>query len=98
VIEDRLDDETLNVEALASALGMGRTTLYRRLEFLEGISPMALAWRVRLEHAARMLRAGVGNVSEVAYAVGFKSVAHFSRRFNETYGMSPTAYIAGKGV
>jgi transcriptional regulator GlxA family with amidase domain len=31
-------------------------------------------------------------VAEVAYAVGFKSVAHFSNAFNEQTGVRPSAW------
>jgi len=33
-------------------------------------------------------------VSEIAYAVGFKSVAHFSNAFQERYGERPSAFAA----
>jgi AraC-like DNA-binding protein len=33
-------------------------------------------------------------VSEIAYAVGFKSVAHFSNAFHERYGERPSAFAA----
>jgi AraC-like DNA-binding protein len=33
-------------------------------------------------------------VSEIAYAVGFKSVAHFSNAFQEHSGERPSAFAA----
>jgi AraC-like DNA-binding protein len=33
------------------------------------------------------------NISEVAYAVGFTSVAHFSNAFKEFYGEPPSAFM-----
>ena len=47
---------------------------------------------MRIERGAQFLAAGAGTVSEVAYAVGFKSVAHFSNRFEKAYGCRPSAY------
>ena len=49
---------------------------------------------IRLEHAAQLLRERAGLVSEIAYAVGFKSVAHFSTCFRDLYGCTPSAYMA----
>ncbi len=46
---------------------------------------------VRLQHAARMLAAGEGSVSEVGYAVGFRSVSHFSNAILERFGQRPSA-------
>ncbi len=39
-------------------------------------------------------RAGAGTVSEIAYGVGFKSVAHFSNAFQERFGERPSAFAA----
>ncbi len=91
-IDEGLADETFDVESLAAQLAMGRTQLYRRLDALLGESPARLILERRLEHAARLLEARAGNVSEVAYAVGFKSVSHFCQRFRERHGLAPSAY------
>ena len=48
----------------------------------------------RLERAARLLHARAGTVSEVAYAVGFRSVSYFSTCFHERYGVPPSAFRA----
>jgi transcriptional regulator GlxA family with amidase domain len=47
---------------------------------------------MRLERAAQLLAAGSGSVAEIAYSVGFKSVAHFSNSFNEHFGVRPSGY------
>ncbi len=94
VIAAHVADEGFGVEDLVEALGVGRSTLYRRLEgVLEG-SPKDLIWQVHLERAAQLFETGAGSVSEVGYAVGFRSMAHFSRRFRRQYGLSPSAYAA----
>jgi transcriptional regulator GlxA family with amidase domain len=63
--------------------------------FAERIEPEAgLIRSLRLQRAEQLLRAGAGSVSEVAYAVGFKSVAHFSNAFQERYGERPSAFAA----
>jgi signal transduction histidine kinase/ligand-binding sensor domain-containing protein/CheY-like chemotaxis protein/AraC-like DNA-binding protein len=92
VIAERLSDEGFGVDELASALGLGRTTLYSRLGETFGKTPMDLIWQMRLERAAALLRDQKGNVSEVAYGVGFKSVAHFCNRFRVQYGQTPAIY------
>jgi AraC-like DNA-binding protein len=73
-------------------MGMGRTIFYEKVTELLGQTPMALVVTYRLERAAQLLRADEGNVGEVAYAVGFRSVAHFSRRFREHHGVTPSGY------
>ncbi|MEM9996790.1 MAG: ATP-binding protein, partial [Bacteroidota bacterium] len=87
-----LADEDFGVDALAKAVGLGRSTLYRRLSSVLDVAPMELIWHLRLERAADLLRTQAGTVSEVAYATGFKNVGHFCTRFKETYGQTPAAY------
>jgi signal transduction histidine kinase/DNA-binding response OmpR family regulator len=87
-----LGEEELDADMLAKAVGASRATLYRRLGTLLGQSPMGLIRRARLEQAAALLARGEGSIGEIAYAVGFRSVAHFSAIFKEQYGSTPTAY------
>ncbi len=91
-IETHLDDETFTVDRLARAVAHSRGHLHRRLRALIDESPSDLIRRIRLERAAQLLEVGAGSVAGVAGAVGFKSVAHFSNRFKEQYGVRPSAY------
>jgi transcriptional regulator GlxA family with amidase domain len=51
---------------------------------------------MRLKRASQLLEGHAGTVAEVAYRVGFKSVSHFSRRFNERYGVRPSEWDGNK--
>jgi len=95
-IDANLGDDGFNVERLASEVAQSRGNLHRRLRDLVGESPSDLIRRVRLERAAHLLESGVGSVAEVAYAVGFKSVAHFSNAFNEHHGVRPSAWRSSR--
>jgi DNA-binding response OmpR family regulator len=91
-IEANLGDDSFNVERLATIVGQSRGNLHRKLRELTNESPSDLVRRIRLERAAALLDAESGSVSEIAYAVGFKSVAHFSNAFHELYGVRPSAW------
>ena len=93
-IEAHLGDEQFSVERLAGEVAQSRGNLHRRLRELMGESPSDLIRRMRLERAAAMLDAEAGGVGEIAYAVGFKSVAHFSNAFHELHGVRPSAWRA----
>jgi AraC family transcriptional regulator, positive regulator of tynA and feaB len=41
------------------------------------------------------LASRAGAVSEIAYGLGFKSVSHFTRRFRERFGCTPSECRAG---
>ncbi|MFO8232716.1 MAG: two-component regulator propeller domain-containing protein [Longimonas sp.] len=90
VIHEHLADPELSVKDLVDALPMSRSTLYRRLRKATEHSPSDLIWQVRLTEAHRLLAQGEGNVSEVAYGVGFKTVSHFSSRFQDHFGVPPS--------
>jgi signal transduction histidine kinase/ligand-binding sensor domain-containing protein/CheY-like chemotaxis protein/AraC-like DNA-binding protein len=93
-IESRLADEDFTIEELARLVAHSRGHLHRRLKEICDESPSDLLRRLRLERAAQLLEAGAGSVSEIAYGVGFKSVAHFSNRFQDQFGVRPSAYRA----
>ncbi|MEM6782250.1 MAG: ATP-binding protein [Bacteroidota bacterium] len=92
VIEARMSEDAFSVAQLAEAVGLSRGHLHRQLSALAGQTPSEAIRSMRLERSAMLLRSEAGTVSEVAYAVGFKSVAHFSNAFAKHYGCRPSAY------
>jgi AraC-like DNA-binding protein len=92
ILREHMEDEDFGVDDLARALAMSRSTLYRQADDALGTSPMDLLWGFRLEQAAHWLRETDATVSEVAYACGFKTVPHFTRKFKARFGTTPAAY------
>ncbi len=92
LLEAHLPDPTFSVRDWADLLHMDRTTLFRRLKSETDLSPEEYLREQRLQAAARLLAEQAGNVAEVAEAVGFASVSHFSRRFRERFGLTPATY------
>ena len=86
LIDQRLHEPDFDVEALA----IGRTGLFRRLKQEADISPSALLREARMNRARHLLGAGAGNVSEIAYAVGFNSLDGFSRAYRKAFGAPPS--------
>lgn len=93
-VEEHLGEEDFGVLALADAMAMDRSSLYRRLMDTTGEGIEAMLRRFRLERAAQLLDSRAGNVGEIAYAVGFKSVSHFCKTFRDRFGVSPGAYTS----
>jgi signal transduction histidine kinase/DNA-binding response OmpR family regulator len=91
-VEANLGDEDFSVEHLADAVGVSRGHLHRQLKALAGQTPSVAIRTMRLERASQLLAARAGTVSEVAYAVGYKSVAHFSNSFEKDFGCRPSVY------
>lgn len=92
-IGKNMSDETFDVDALSDKLNQSRSNLHRKLVALTGEAPSDMIRRIRLETAAKMLKDHKGNVSEVAYHCGFKSIPHFSRAFKRQYRISPKEYM-----
>jgi AraC-like DNA-binding protein len=75
---------------------MGRTLLFQKVGELTKQTPMELVFEHRLGRAARLLAGGEDGVGEIAYAVGFRSVSHFTHRFRQRFGVSPSAWKRGE--
>ena len=90
IVELRMAQSSFNVSALARELGISQRHLIRRVRETLGISPSGFIRMMRLERANQLLAADVGNVSEVAYKVGYNDPKHFSRVFKQVYGVSPS--------
>ena len=91
-VEQNLDNTNLSVEMMSDFLGMSRVHLYKRLLSITGSTPSEFIRIIRLKHAARLLKEGQLNVSEVAYKVGFNLPRNFSKYFKEYYGVGPSQY------
>ncbi|MBO3699097.1 two-component regulator propeller domain-containing protein [Roseivirga sp. E12] len=92
IIEQHLSDEDFSVVQLAEEVNIGRTTLYSRILELTGKTPSEMIKLTRLYQASQLLKEEAGNISEIAYATGFKSISHFSKTFKAEFGVVPTQY------
>ena len=96
VINEHLSDSDFNVEVLTSEVGISRAQLHRKMKDLTGLPISEFIRNIRLEQAVRLLKEQKINVTQVAYAVGFNNLAHFSTVFRKQFGVSPTEYIEQK--
>lgn len=94
-IRARISDDSYTVENLASDVAQSRSQLHRRLRALVDETPSRVMKRIRLEEAARLLVTEDRSISDVAFAVGFKSTPHFSTSFLDHYGVRPSVYREG---
>jgi AraC-like DNA-binding protein len=85
-------DERLQLEDLARVACLSPNHLLRTFKQLFGCTPHQWLTAVRLDHARRLLAAPEASVTEVCMAVGFESLASFSRLFRRHVGAAPDAY------
>ena len=93
LINENISNPNLNVDFLSKNIGVSRVQLYRKLKELSDQSPSDFIKTIRIKQAAELLANQKVQISEVAYAVGFSNLSHFSNSFKEFYGISPTEYI-----
>lgn len=93
VIKDHLSDEFFSVDDLARAVGFSRSQLHRKLKALVDKSPNQLIREMRLQRAKVLLDAKTGNISEIAYEVGYSNLSYFSKSFKEFFGETPSKLL-----
>ena len=93
VVEANIADTDLDIDRFASEIGVSRMQLYRKLDALTEMTVKEFIRDIRLKRAAQLLIQKKMNVSEVAYAVGFKDLSHFRKCFRQEFNMSASEYI-----
>jgi AraC-like DNA-binding protein len=93
-VQERLFDAELSVDSVAAAVNLSARYVHRLFED-EPLTLSAWIWHERLDAARRALLSPTSrnqSLTEIAYTVGFKDPAHFSRMFKATYGTSPRTF------
>lgn len=93
LIEKHIDNPDLDVELLASEIGLSRSQLHRKITTLTNQSTTGFIKVIRIKRAAQLLAQKAGNVSEIMYMVGFNNLSYFAKSFKEVYQVTPTEYI-----
>lgn len=88
----RLGD-SIGLPEIAAAANSSPSHLSRLFTAEFGHGPTEHLRRLRLDHAAALLRSGRANVTEAAYAAGYQSLGQFSRAFSARHGKPPSAFI-----
>ena len=85
-------ERDISVAQLAGRLFLSPAHFARLWKREMGVPPAAYLRRLKLERARSLLEHSTQSVTHIAHAVGFASVAHFSRSFRACYGMSPLQF------
>jgi AraC family transcriptional regulator len=84
--------EPLDRETLAAVAGFSVPHFHRVFTAHVGESAISYVRRLRLERAARKLRMGAVDITEVALAAGYDTHAAFSKAFKQQFGLSPSEF------
>jgi AraC-like DNA-binding protein len=92
-IEANLGNGALRTGSIAQSLGVAPREVQMAFAEMATTASDYITTR-RLALACERLRSGLrgASLSDLAYELGFSDAAHFSRRFRERYGQSPSQY------
>ena len=91
-IIDRFTDPSLQMQELQEDMHINPDYLRRLFRQEHGMAPHEYLVKLRLDHAAHLLRYEGASVSEAAYRSGFFDSLYFSRLFRKHTGVSPTQW------
>ena len=89
---DALTTQRLSVDALAAALGDGRSNFTHRFSATTGLTPAAYLRDLRLERVRDVLLQGDSPLKAVAQQTGFANANHLIKAFRRRFGYTPAAF------
>lgn len=93
IIEKNMENSDFSIPELCKAIGMSRSQLHLKIKALTKRSTSYYIHSIRLHKAKDLLGTKGLTVTQVAYEVGFKDPAYFSRLFTKEFGISPNKYL-----
>lgn len=91
-VEEHLDRPDLSVEEMAGFAHMSHSHFAREFKKQTGLAPHRFVLDRRVARARLYLADGRRTLSDIAYATGFSSQAHFTNVFRRLTGVTPMEY------
>ena len=82
-------EETYSINQLCDESGQSRFQVHRTIKATLGLSFSQLLLRIRILGSVRLLIEQNGNVSDIAYRVGFSSPSYFSKCYTTLFSEAP---------
>lgn len=93
IIKQNIEDDTFNIDNLASEMNMSRTSLHRKIKGLTELTPGDFIRTIRLRKAAELLLEGELRINEICMQIGIHSLSYFSKSFKEQFGVLPKDFV-----
>jgi len=84
-------DQSLLLRDLARETGLSEYHFARMFKHSKGVAPHQYVMNRRLIKAGQLLQRTTLPLTEIALTCGFSSLSHFSNRFRQVHGISPSA-------
>lgn len=90
ILMKEIGNQDLNVDMIASKMGLERSQFYRKIKSLTNYAPVELIRRLRLQRGRELLLTTDRTVAEIAYETGFSTPAYFTKCYRDAYGETPS--------
>lgn len=92
-VEQHLEESEFDLEQLSIEMNMSKSTLYRKIKSMTGMTPLEFVRNIKMKRACMMLLSRTRNISEIAYSLGFSSPKYFTKCFKDEYDITPSEYL-----
>ena len=90
ILKEGMGNPDLNVDMIASQMGLERSQFYRKIKALTNYAPVELIRRLRLQRGRDLLISTEKTIGEIAYEIGFSTPAYFTKCYRDAYGETPS--------
>jgi len=95
LVKQELKNDLFSISFLAEKLNLSPRQVQRRIHKISGLTPSQYIREIKLQTAREYLEEGLfQTTTEVSYAVGFNTVAHFSHIYQKRFGKRPTEFFS----
>ena len=93
IVKSNMENPEFDVKLFCEIMQVSNSMLYRKLKSLLNMAPNEFIRSIRLSAAKELMKQRKGNVSDIAYWVGFKDARYFSVCFKKEFNMTPGEYM-----
>ena len=90
IIEENISNPDFKIKNLHTEFFLSRRQFHRKIIALTDQAPGQLIRTMRLRRARQLIQKKAGNVTEIAFQVGFNNLSYFSKCFFEQFGKYPS--------
>tara|TARA_R110002126_G_scaffold72364_1_gene180917 strand:- start:98291 stop:102307 length:4017 start_codon:yes stop_codon:yes gene_type:complete len=92
LVENNLENNNFGIDTMVDELNMSRSSLFRKIKSLTGLSLSAFIRSIRLKKAANLILISELNLSQISYEVGFNDYKYFKTSFKKQFDCLPSKY------